>query len=38
MDEKGSIVTEAIGGDTENTHLESFTVDVEKIEKVEKAG
>lgn len=36
MDEKGSIVTEAIGGDTENTHLESFTVDVEEMEKAEK--
>lgn len=36
MDEKGSIVTEAVGGDTGNTQLESFTVDAEDIEKAEK--
>ncbi len=36
MDEKGSIVTEAVGGDIGNTQLESFTVDVEDIEKAEK--
>lgn len=36
MDDKGSIVTEAVGGDTEHTQLESFTVDAEEIEKAEK--
>ena len=36
MDEKGNIVTEPVGGDTENTQLESFTVDAEEIEKAEK--
>lgn len=36
MDEKGSIVTEAVDGDTEHTQLESFTVDAEEIEKAEK--
>ena len=36
MDEKGSIVTEAVGGDNTNTHLESFTVDPEDVEKSEK--
>ena len=36
MDEKGSIVTEAVDGDTEHTQLESFTVDAEEIEKAEE--
>lgn len=36
MDEKGNIVTEPVGGDTENTQLESFTVEAEDVEKAEK--
>lgn len=36
MDEKGSIVTEAVGGDTDNAQLESFTVNVNEMEKSEK--
>ena len=36
MDEKGSIVTEAVGGDTEGTQLESFTVNPVEVEKAEK--